>query len=112
MKVLGALPVMLLGLAMSTPSLAATKQPPMDQFNNAFYTCDAGGAFLMSYDSAKPNGATMTTSNNNKKYSLKRTDASDGVQFTDGTVKFWTDGKKVTVQGTQVPLQNCATKVS
>jgi membrane-bound inhibitor of C-type lysozyme len=112
MKVLGALTAILLGLAVSTPSLAATKQPPMDQFNNAFYTCDAGGAFLMSYDSAKPDTATMTTSNNNKKYALKRADVSDGVQFSDGTVKFWTDGKKVTVEGTQLPLQNCTTKVS
>jgi membrane-bound inhibitor of C-type lysozyme len=110
MKLLGAVPAVLFGAALSTPCLAAPKQPPMDQFNNAFYTCDGGGAFLMSYDSSKPNAATMTTSNNNRKFELKRSAVSDGVQFAGGPVKFWTDGKSVTVEGTELPLQHCSTK--
>jgi membrane-bound inhibitor of C-type lysozyme len=99
-----------LGLIATAPAVAAT-QPPMNNFNEAYYTCDAGGAFLISYDSNKPKAATMTTSNNSKHYKLKRTSVADGVQFSNEKVKFWTDGKAVTVEGTEIPLQNCTTKV-
>jgi hypothetical protein len=85
---------------------------PMDDFNNAFYTCDAGGAFLMSYDSDRPSEATMTTSNNSKRYDLKKAKVAEGVEFTDDHVSFWTDGKTVVVKGTEVPLNNCKAKAS
>jgi membrane-bound inhibitor of C-type lysozyme len=98
-------------LLAASPALAAsTPQPPMNNFNDAYYTCDAGGAFLMSYDSTKPTSATMTTSNNSKRYMLKRDRVATGVQFAGDKVKFWTDGKTVTVEGTEIPLQNCAVK--
>jgi membrane-bound inhibitor of C-type lysozyme len=102
-----------LGFAFAaTPSLGASSQPPMDQFNNAFYNCDNNGAFLMSYDSSKPKTAAMTTSNNSKRYEMKRTDAPTGVKFSSGDTSFWTDGTTVTVEGTEVPLQNCKIKSS
>ncbi len=52
----------------------------------------------------------MTTSNDQKKYMLKRTEVADGVQFTGDNVKFWTDGKTVVVDGTQAPFRNCKLK--
>lgn len=89
---------------------APSTQPPMNNFEYAFYTCDNGGAFQISYDSRTPSTAKMTTSNNNKQYTMKRTDDADGVQFTNGSTKFWTDGKSVLVEGTEAPLQNCKLK--
>jgi membrane-bound inhibitor of C-type lysozyme len=95
----------------TAPAMAATRvELPMDSFNNAFYTCDDGGAFLMSYDSNEPKEATMTTSNNSKHYTLKKAKVADGVQFSDQKVKFWTDGKTVVVEGTEVPLNHCKPK--
>ena len=95
------------------PAMAATvKLPQMNNFNNAFYNCDDNAAFLMTYDGGKAANATMTTSNNNKQYKLKRAPVATGVQFTDGAVKFWTDGDKVTVEGTDIPLTNCKLKPS
>ena len=91
------------------PAMAA--QPPMNNFNEAFYACD-GGAFLMSYDSNRPDTATMTTSNNNKQYMLKRAPVAQGFQFTGAGVKFWTDGEKVTVEGTEQTYANCKMKAS
>ena len=103
----------LIGLSASTPAFAASPaQPPMDQFHSAFYRCDAGGAFSMSYNAAKPSKASMTTSNDNHRYELKRAKVSEGVQFTDGKVVFWTDGKMVRVDGTIIPLSNCSTKAA
>jgi len=97
----------------ATPALAATPtQPPMNDFSQAFYTCDAGGAFMMSYDSDKPEGAKMRTNNDNKLHVLKRTPTSSGVQFSGDNVSFWTDGKTVVVKGTSEPLRNCKTNVS
>ena len=73
----------------AAPALAASSgQPPMDNFNNAFYTCDNNGAFLISYDSNKPQTATMTTSDNQTRYMLKRVPVAMGVQFSAGAVTF------------------------
>lgn len=99
-------------LAWSDAMAAKSMTPPMDDFNNAFYTCDAGGAFLISYDSDKPESASLTTSNNSKRYELKRTPVETGAQFSGETVKFWTDGTTVTVVGTEVALLNCVRKTS
>lgn len=105
--------VSLAGFMWAGASLAATEaQPPMNNFNEAYYTCDASGAFLMSYDSNKPAAATMTTSNTSKRYALKRMPVAEGSQFSGEGVKFWTDGKSVIVEGTQVPLQKCMLKGS
>jgi len=93
------------------PATAASSiQPPMNTFNSAFYTCDEDGAFMISYDSDKPQNASVTTSGSQKPYKLKRDTVTDGVQFSDGTVKFWTDGKTALVDGTQVPFRNCKMK--
>jgi membrane-bound inhibitor of C-type lysozyme len=99
------------GLAVSAPVSADTPmQPPMNDFNEAFYVCD-GANFAVSYDSDTPTAATLTTSNA-KKYDLKRTTAPSGVQFTEDPVKFWTDGKTVVVQGAGGSFQNCKRKTS
>jgi membrane-bound inhibitor of C-type lysozyme len=101
--------------ALSAGSVAAvataepTIQPPMNDFNFAFYTCD-GGAFQISYDSDTPTEAKMTTSDHNKQYVLERKPATDGVQFSGPAAKFWTDGKKVVVEGTTPPMRNCKIK--
>jgi membrane-bound inhibitor of C-type lysozyme len=95
----------------SIPAMAApAAQPPMNDFRQAFYNCDNGAAFLMAYDGARPRSATMTTSNNNKEYPLKREQTSSGVEFASGPVKFWTDGQEVRVEGTELTLQNCKLK--
>jgi membrane-bound inhibitor of C-type lysozyme len=93
--------------AIAAPARAETQmQPPMNDFYEAFYTCE-GGAFLVSYDSETPASATLTTSDKNKKYQLKRASAPTGVKFAGDTAKFWTDGKTVQVEGTAAPLRNC-----
>lgn len=84
-------------------------QPPMNTFDFAFYTCDAG-AFEIDYDSDTPTQATIVTSNHNQKHELTRTPSQTGVQFAGGGVKFWTDGKKVLVEGAAIPLDNCRLK--
>jgi len=84
----------------------------MNDFSQAFYKCDAGGAFMMSYDSDKPQSAKMRTSDDNKLHVLKRTPSASGVQFAGDSVSFWTDGKTVVVKGTSAPYRNCKTKVS
>ena len=97
----------------ATPVLAASPvQPPMNDFSQAFYKCDAGGAFMMSYDSEKPQNAKMRTSNDNALHVLKRTPSASGVQFAGDNVSFWTDGKSVVVKGTSETFHNCKTKVS
>jgi membrane-bound inhibitor of C-type lysozyme len=110
--------VLVIGAALATcliaaPAMAASaSQPPMNTFHTAFYNCDDNAAFLVSYDAARPKLATMTTSNNSQKHELKRTPASPGFQFSDGTVKFWSDGDKVTVEGAEIPLLNCKKKAN
>lgn len=98
------------GLVWAPPTAAAPAQPPMNDFNEAFYTCDNGAAFAVSYDSTTPSTATLTASGVAQPYALKRTPSDTGAQFTGGTAKFWTDGKTVVVQGTPAPLKNCKMK--
>ena len=98
--------------AWSSAQAGTLKQPPMSDFNTAFYNCDNGAAFAVSYDSRAPKTATVTTSNNNRQYTLTRTPVADGVQFTGGGVRFWTDGKAVTVEGTQARYEGCKLKSS
>jgi len=86
-----------------------TAQPPMNSLDFAYYVCDAG-AFEIDYDSDTPTHATIITSNHNQRFELNRAAATNGVQFAGGGVKFWTDGKKVLVEGVQPPLQNCRLK--
>jgi len=87
----------------------APMQPPMNTFDYAYYDCEAG-AFEIDYDSDTPTQATIITSNHNQKYALTRSASSSGVEFAGRGVKFWTDGKKVLVQGTSIPLANCRLK--
>jgi membrane-bound inhibitor of C-type lysozyme len=112
MKSLAILSASMAVACIAAPVMAATMQPPMDSFSDAFYTCDNHGAFQVSYDAPKPTMVTMTTSNDNTQYHLKRTLVAKGVEFTSGGVDFWTDGKTVVVKGTKIPLQNCQFKPS
>jgi membrane-bound inhibitor of C-type lysozyme len=91
---------------------ASSMQPPMNEFYSAFYNCADGGAFAVSYDSETPTTATITTNDQNKQYVLKRAQADNGVQFSNGAAKFWTDGKSVVVEGTRQPLKDCKRKPS
>lgn len=99
--------VLALTLIWAQASAASPKQPPMNNFDFAYYTCADGGAFQMSYDSSTPKTATLTTSNNNRRYELERTPVDQGAQFAKGPIKFWTDGKSVVVDGTQVAFRKC-----
>ena len=96
--------------AMAAPSIAQSPaQPPMNDFYQAFYTCD-GGAFMVAYDSDTPTSATVSANNTKKTYDLKRSTAPTGVLFAAGGAKFWTDGKTATFEGTPTPLKNCKKK--
>ena len=112
MKLFSLTLVALATTAIAAPAFAKPAQPPMNSFNFAFYTCDNGNAFQISYDSDTPSQATLTTSNNNKQYQLKRTDVSNGIQFSNQDVRFWTDGKDTVITGTGIPLNNCKMKTS
>lgn len=101
--------------AVSTVAFAATNRPiqlPMNSFDEAYYICDNGGAFLISYDANSPANATVTTSNDNRRNVMKRTSVATGFQFAGDGAKFWTDGKSVVVEGTQAVFRNCKIKPS
>lgn len=102
-----------LGLA-ARPALAepSPTQPPMNAFAQAFYRCDGGEAFMISYDSEQPATAEMTTNSDSRRYALKRTTAPSGVAFSGGGARFWTDGKAVVVEGTKATFHNCKIKAS
>ena len=105
------LPGLALGVALAGPAFAQPPaQPPMNAFYQAFYRCDGGEAFMMSYDSEQPATAQMVTNADNRHYDLKRAEAADGIRFTGGPAKFWTDGKSVTVEGTKAAYHNCKMK--
>jgi membrane-bound inhibitor of C-type lysozyme len=99
-------------LAGSFAAAESSMQPPMNSFNYAYYNCDNGGAFLISYNGPAPTKATMTTSNDNKSYVLKRTPVDKGVKFSGAVASFWTDDMTVVVNGTQKPILNCKIKPS
>jgi membrane-bound inhibitor of C-type lysozyme len=88
----------------------APPQPPMNDFTQAFYRCDGGLAFMMSYDSDQPTTADMLTNDDGRHYALKRTASTNGVQFAGGGARFWTDGKTVVVEGTKSAFKNCKIK--
>ncbi len=98
------------GLAGSTAVAAPATQPPMGQFNGAYYTCDQGQAFAVSYDSSNPKTATVTTSNNNKRYQLKRVAGSAGDEFSNGAVDVSLSGDTAQVRGTALTLSGCKLK--
>ena len=103
-----------LGLA-AGPALAAdppsTPQPPMNDFYQAFYHCDGGGAFSITYDSDQPEKAEMAMNDGSKPYELKRAAASaSGFEFAAGGAKFWTDGKTVKAEDGKGALNNCKIK--
>jgi membrane-bound inhibitor of C-type lysozyme len=94
----------------AAPAMAQqTMQPPMNDFYEAFYNCE-GGAFLISYDSDMPQRATVTTNLKAKKYEMTRRPSATGVKFSNDAARFWTDGKTVTMEGTETPLKNCKMK--
>ena len=90
--------------------LAMAEEPPMNNFNSAYYSCDNDAAFQVNYDARRPKEAELTTSNNNKTYTLKRTPAKDAATFAADAVKFSVKADGVTVEGTEIALQNCKRK--
>lgn len=87
--------------------------PPMDQFNSAFYVCEAGKAnFAVSYSGDKLNAATVTTSAK-AHYALQKAASPEGYLYDNGDgVRFWTDGKKVTLTGTPQSYSACKLQVA
>jgi hypothetical protein len=98
------------GLVSAQASAAAPKEPPMNDFDFAFYTCAGGDAFQVSYDSETPTKATLTTNNGGKRYQLERKPADQGVEFAKSGVRFWTDGKTVVFEGTTARYRDCKLK--
>jgi len=95
----------------AAPSMAAlSAQPPMNDFNQAFYICQNNTAFMVTYDSDTPQTATLTISANNKTYTLTRLPAATGAQFSVGAIKLSTDGKAAQLEGTAAHFQNCRIK--
>ncbi len=94
----------------SPPAAAAGFQPPMNDFTQAFYRCDGGLAFMMSYDDEKPKTADMLTNDDGRHYALKRTASQNGAEFAGGGARFWTDGKTVVVEGAKSAFKNCKMK--
>jgi membrane-bound inhibitor of C-type lysozyme len=88
---------------------APPMQPPMNDFNQAFYRCDNGDAFMMSYDAEDAKTATLAGNHDNKRRELKRTASDSGVQYAGDHLTFWTDGKTVRVEGA-LAFKNCKMK--
>jgi membrane-bound inhibitor of C-type lysozyme len=88
----------------------AVFQPPMNDFNQAFYRCDAGGAFMMSYNADNPAKAEMAANDGAKPHELKRVPSKDGAEYAGGGVRFWTDGKSVVVDDAKAAFKNCKMK--
>lgn len=100
----GAAPV-----ALAQPAPAGF-QPPMNDFNQAFYKCDGGGAFMMSYSADDVAKAEFSGNDGGKPHELKRVPSKDGAEYTGGGVRFWTDGKTVVVEDAKAPFKNCKMK--
>ena len=83
-------------------------QPPMNDFSQAFYKCDGGDAFMMSYDAEDAKTATLAGNHDNKHHELKRAPSDSGVKYTSGQLTFWTDGKTVRLDG--LAFKNCKMK--
>jgi hypothetical protein len=82
----------------------------MNDFYQAFYTCEGGATFMMTYDSDEPQQAKLITNGDRKAYELKRSAAPAGVGFNGGVAKFWTDGKAVKLEGTPGQYKSCKVK--
>ncbi|WP_394762513.1 MliC family protein [Phenylobacterium sp.] len=100
-----------LGLTAAAAVAAAPMQPPMNDFAQAFYKCDGGDAFMMSYDAEDAKTATLAGNHDNKHHELKRIPSDSGVQYAGDHVTFWTDGKTVRVDGA-LAFKNCKLKSS
>ncbi len=98
------------GLIAQPTNAALGAQPPMNDFNFAFYICDGGASFMMTYDANPPTSASMTTNDDNRTRQLKRAADNTVARFEGDGVTFWTDGKVVRVQGTRKPYPNCKLK--
>jgi len=81
----------------------------MNDFNQAFYRCDGGDAFMMSYSADDVKIATLTGNHDNKRRELKRAPSDSGVQYKGDQITFWTDGKTAHVDGA-VAFKNCKMK--
>lgn len=104
-----------MGLAAAWGALAqapAAVQPPMNDFYQAFYQCEGGEAFMMSYDSETPEKAEMIPNSDRRKYDLARTAAPSGVAFVGAGARFWTDGKTVVAEAGKASFHNCRIKKS
>lgn len=113
MKAVSVVPVVFAVATIASAAFAASPpEPPMNNFESAYYTCDGGGSFQVEYDSGTPKSAKMTTSDQDKQYDLTRKTVSEGVKFSNSAVNFWTDGKKVLVGGTSIPLKDCTLKAN
>jgi membrane-bound inhibitor of C-type lysozyme len=97
-------------LAQPPPAPAAGAQPPMNDFYQAFYRCDGGGAFSLTYDSDQPTKVELAANDGSKPVELKRATTASGFEFTAGGSKFWTDGKSVKVEDAKGALNNCKMK--
>ena len=98
------------GLIAGSTQAAPDAQPPMNDFNFAFYICDGGASFMMAYDASPPTSAAVTTNDDSRTRHLKRAPDDSGARFEGEGVTFWTDGKAVRVKGTQKPYPNCKLK--
>ena len=96
------------GTAFADP--APQPQPPMNDFYQAFYHCDGGGAFSLTYDSDQPTKVELAANDGSKPVELKRETSASGFEFTGGAAKFWTDGKTVKVESGKGALNNCKMK--
>jgi membrane-bound inhibitor of C-type lysozyme len=92
------------------PARAAEPQPPMNDFYQAFYRCEGGGAFSITYDSDQPTTADMAANDGSKPATLKRTPSAAGFTFAAGAAKFWTDGKTVVAEDAKGAFKNCKIK--
>ena len=97
--------------SVAAPSAAATR-PPMGNFLGAYYACDQGQGFAISYDSKDANTATVTTSNNNTRHQLKRVSSAQAPEFSGGGVTISLAGDAAQVQGTGVALNGCKLKTT
>lgn len=88
---------------------ASPKQPPMNNFNFAFYTCDGGDAFQVAYDSDTPKTATLTTNTNSRPYVLTRT-SDEAMRFAKGAIRFEPNGRTAVIEGAKAPLKGCKLK--
>ena len=101
--------VFALGPISAAAIAAEPAQPPMNDFSQAFYKCDGGDAFMMSYDAEDAKTATLTGNHDNKRRELKRSPSDSGFLYKGDQVTFWTDGKSVRVEGA-VAFKNCKMK--